>query len=258
MVEKNPNLPEKIIKMGEVGRVAAQIMQELIEYSVIGRDTLSIDQFAGELIEKYGAQSMQKGYRPGFYIKPFPGNICVGTNEVVTHGIGSKDIILKDGDLVSIDLTIKKDGYCADMARSFILGKGSEEAEKLLAVTTEALNIAMKAAKSGATTGDVGHAVQPYVEENGFSVVRELVGHTIGKNMHEDPLVPAYGKPNNGPILEKYHTIAMDTLVNVGTHEVKFDKKDGWTVRTADGKLSCLMEDTFYVDDEGGVPLTRV
>jgi methionyl aminopeptidase len=257
MEDNKLNLPEKIIKMQAAGKAAASILQDLISHIRIGMNTLEIDTLAVELMEKASVTSPTKNYSRGLNGKPFPGSICVWKNDVVTHGIPSKDVIFEDGDLVTVDVAVSKDGWCADNARSFLLGTPTDKAQKLLEVTTEALNIAVQTAKTGNTIGDIGYAVQTFVEAEGFNVVRDLVGHTIGKKMHEEPMIPAYGKANTGMILERYHTIAMDTMINEGSPDVIFDKEDGWTVRTKDGKLSCIMEDTFYVDDKGGVVLTR-
>lgn len=244
--------------MQVAGKAAKSILEDLIASIRVGTNTLEVDQLAGKLMAEQGATSMSLNYSRGFTGKPFPGHICIWKNDIVTHGIPSKDVILEDGDLVSVDVAISKDGWCADNARSFILGTPKDNVQHLLEVTTEALSKAIQAAKTGNTVGDIGFAVQSFVEGEGFSVVRDLVGHTIGKKMHEEPMIPAYGKVNTGRILEKYHTIAMDTMINEGSPEVAFSKEDGWTVRTKDSKLSCIMEDTFYVDDKGGVVLTKI
>lgn len=258
IMEISKPLPLKIQKMQVAGNIAANILVELMDMCKPGRKTIEINDAAIALCNEYEVESLAYGQVDGKTGKLFPGHICISVNDVVTHGYGTEDIVLKEGDLVSVDVAIEKDGYCGDNCRSLIVGgSGSKEAEKLLHVTRSALQKAIKVSRTGVKVGDISHTIQSYVESEGFSVVRDLVGHSIGKQMWEDPLIPNFGRPGEGKQLGRFHTIAMDTMVNAGGWRVHFSTADGWTVTTADGSLSCVFEDTYYIDDNGGVVLTK-
>ena len=214
-----------------------------------GVTTLELDEIAETAIRKGGGQSAFKGYRG------FPRTLCVSINEEVVHGIPSTRK-LKQGDLVSLDLGVKYEGYYADAARSWIAGKGSEEAQALIRISREAfLRAVQAAAKGGARIGDLSSAVQQFVEKNGFGVVRDYVGHGIGQAIHEDPQVPNFGKPGQGPKIEAGLVLAIEPMVTAGHYAVE-TLSDGWTVVTKDRMLASHYEDTVAFTEEGPVNLT--
>lgn len=174
--------------------------------------------------------------------------MCISINDEVIHGIPSKEVIIKDGDVVSVDLVVLKNGYNGDAARTYIVGNASKEAKELVEVTKQAFFEAMKYAKAGNRIGDISNAVDSYVRKFGFSVVKEFQGHGIGKEMHEDPGVPNYGKPGKGPRLEKGMTIAVEPMVIAGNPDI-WELEDGWTIVTRDGSLSAHYENTILITD---------
>ncbi len=186
----------------------------------------------------------------------FPGSACISVNHVVIHGIPSKNIILKQGDIVSIDTGAMIDGYNGDNAYTFACGDISKEAQALLDATRESLYEGIAMAKPGNRIGDVGSAVQRYAEARGYSVVRDFVGHGVGTSLHEDPSVPNYGKPGRGVRLTPGMVIAIEPMINAGTKSVRV-MKDGWTTVTADGSLSAHFEHTVAITPDGPVILTR-
>ena len=252
-------VPKKIQKMAEVGHIAWQIREEVADFVKPGKTTLEIDEFAGRLMEEYGVRSLSRGTTDpeAGLDAPFPGYICVSINNELTHGFGKPDVVVQDKDMVSIDVAIEKDGWCADNCTTRVVGTPSKTQSRLMDVTYEAMHLGIAAAKTGNRVGDIGHAIQEFVEKRGFSVVRALAGHGIGREIWEEPLVPNYGKPGTGAVLKKFQTIALDTMVNAGGSRVIFDPFDKWTVRTADGRDSCVFEETFYVTKHGGEILTK-
>lgn len=227
-------------------RIACSIASEAME---VVRDNVNPGISSMELSEKAGEYIISRGGKPAFYgYNGFPGIICVSLNSEVVHGIPD-DRVIEEGDIVKIDLGTYFDGFYGDMARSFPVGKVTEEAERLLRSTEEALWKGMENAVTGKRTGDIGSAVQEYVEERGFSVVRALVGHGIGRRLHEDPQVPNFGKKGTGPMLKKGMVLAIEPMVNAGTWKVD-TLEDGWTVVTSDGRLSAHFENTCAVQDE--------
>lgn len=214
-----------------------------------GVSTLELDEIAEEAIRKGGGESAFKGYRG------FPRTLCVSINEEVVHGIPSGRR-LKEGDLASLDLGVKYEGYYADAARSWMVGKGSQEAKKLIRVSREAFLTAVEAtAKEGARIGDLSWAVQQFVEGNGFGVVRDYVGHGIGQAIHEEPQVPNFGRPGQGPKIESGLVLAIEPMVTAGRYAVE-TLSDGWTVVTKDRRLASHYEDTVAFTGEGPVNLT--
>ena len=185
-----------------------------------GMSTLELDNLAEKFIRDHGGIPAQKGYPSGVRGVPdFPGTLCISINDVVIHGIPSKDIIIKDGDIVSVDLVVLKNGYNGDAARTFLIGNCSDEAKKLVAVTKQAFFEGLKCAKPGNRVGDISHAVETYVRSKGFNLVREFQGHGIGKEMHEEPGVPNIGKAGRGPRLEKGMTICIEPMVMAGKED---------------------------------------
>ncbi|HIW14964.1 MAG TPA: type I methionyl aminopeptidase [Firmicutes bacterium] len=240
----------ELAKMREAGRISALALQAGGKAVQPGASTWEIDQEIRRFIEKCGAKPNFLGYGG------FPGSACISVNHVVIHGIPSKNIILKQGDIVSIDTGAMIDGYNGDNAYTFACGDISKEAQALLDATRESLYEGIAMAKPGNRIGDVGSAVQRYVEARGYSVVRDFVGHGVGTSLHEDPSVPNYGKPGRGVRLTPGMVIAIEPMINAGTKSVRV-MKDGWTTVTADGSLSAHFEHTVAITPDGPVILTR-
>lgn len=236
--------------MKEACRISAGALRVAGEAVKPGVSTGEIDRIAYEYIKSQGAE-------PNFLnLYGFPATACISVNDEVIHGIPSKKRILKEGDIVSIDLGAKLHGYNGDNAATFACGKISEEAQRLIDVTRESLFEAIKVAVPGGKIGDIGSCVQRYCEERGFSVVREYTGHGVGKELHEDPAVPNYGTAGRGVRLLPGMTIAIEPMINQGTKAIK-NLSDGWTVKTADGKLSAHFEHTVAITKDGPVILTK-
>lgn len=230
--------------MREAGKISAMALKVAGEAVKPGVSTLEIDTVARKYIESQGAV-------PNFLgLYGFPATACISINNEVIHGIPSKDRILKEGDIVSIDLGARKNGYNGDNAATFAVGNVSDEAQRLIDTTREALYVGLKQAVPGNRIGDIGHAVQVYCEERGYGVVRDFVGHGIGKELHEDPSVPNYGSPGRGVRLLPGMTIAVEPMINQGTWEVD-QLSDGWTVVTKDGKLAAHFEHTVAITKDG-------
>lgn len=235
--------------MREAGRIAANALKLAGAAVQPGVSTWEIDRVARRYIEEQGAKPTFLGYGG------FPASACVSVNNVVIHGIPSKSLIVKEGDIVSIDVGATFEGFVGDNAYTFPCGKVSQEAQRLMDATRESLAEGIKAAVAGARLGDVGSAVQKYAEARGYSVVRDFVGHGVGAKMHEDPSVPNYGTPGRGVRLLPGMTIAIEPMINQGVKEVK-TLEDGWTTVTADGKLSAHFENTIAITPDGPVILT--
>lgn len=241
---------QEIDAMRESGRLLAQVHQELAGMIKPGVTTHEIDQFVERYLHKHGATPEQKGYHG------FPFATCASVNDVICHGFPKKEP-LKDGDIVTIDMVVNLNGALSDSAWSYRVGEVSEQADKLLTVTEKCLYLGIEQAVSGNRLGDVGHAIQSYAEANGFSVVRDFIGHGIGKDMHEEPQVPHYGSPNRGIRLKEGMVITIEPMLNTGRYHVKLDS-DGWTARTADGGLSAQYEHTIAITKDGPVILTTL
>lgn len=235
--------------MREASKITA-LTYEMIEKNIkVGMSTYELDSMAYDFIKSQGGIPAQKGYPSGQRGVPdFLGTLCISINDEVIHGIPSKEVIIKDGDVVSVDLVVLKNGYNGDAARTYIVGNASKEAKELVEVTKQAFFEAMKYAKAGNRIGDISNAVDSYVRKFGFSVVKEFQGHGIGKEMHEDPGVPNYGKPGKGPRLEKGMTIAVEPMVIAGNPDI-WELEDGWTIVTRDGSLSAHYENTILITD---------
>lgn len=233
--------PREIELMRQAGKITAAARALAREMVTPGITTAQIDREVRHFIEKSGAKPTFLGYGG------FPGSVCLSVNDEVIHGIpGSRTI--QEGDIVSVDVGATWKGFVGDCAGTYVAGKGSDEALRLIQVTRQSFFEGMKFARAGYRIGDISHAVQTYVEKNGFSVVREYVGHGVGAELHEAPEVPNYGEPGRGPRLLKGMTIAVEPMVNAGTYEVRV-LKDGWTVKTKDGKLSAHYENTILITD---------
>jgi methionyl aminopeptidase len=234
---------EEIDAIRAAARLVARTLTMLGREVRPGISTGKLDELAEAFIRGHGARPAFKGYRG------FPASICPSINDEVVHGIPG-DRTLAEGDIVGMDVGVEKDGYYGDAAYTFTVGQVSDEAKRLLAVTREALMRGVAQAKAGNRVGDISHAIQSYVEAQGFSVVRTLVGHGIGRHMHEEPQVPNYGSPDRGPRLMAGQVLAIEPMVNVGAPEV-VTRPDGWTVVTKDGSLSAHFEHTVAVGVEG-------
>lgn len=234
--------------MREAGRIAAQVHEELRKAIRPGITTRELDALAERLIRQAGAIPTFKGYRG------YPASICTSVNDEVVHGIPG-DRVLREGDIVAIDLGVTYKGYVGDCAYTWPVGQVSPEVERLLQVTREALERAIAECRPGKRLGDIGYAVQSYVESHGFSVVREYCGHGIGANMHEDPQVPNYGRPGTGLVLRPGMVLAIEPMVNTGTWMTRV-LPDQWTVVTADGGYSAHFEHTVAITDQGPEILT--
>ncbi|MSR23246.1 MAG: type I methionyl aminopeptidase [Gemmatimonadetes bacterium] len=242
--------PREIEEIARAGGIIGALFREIERSVVAGESTLGLDRFAEEFIRSHpGAVPVFKG------LYGFPGSLCTSINEEVVHGIPSDERILRDGDIISIDVGVKLDGWCSDSARTFPVGEVSPEREHLLSVTREALDRAVEAAVPGAHVGDIGHAVEKVVEGTGFSIVRDLVGHGIGRKVHEDPQVPNRGRPGAGLELREGMVLAIEPMIAVGSYRTR-TLKDNWTVVTADGSPAAHFEHTVALTADGPRILT--
>lgn len=239
----------ELARMRTANALVADVLGALKAMVLTGVTTLDLDAVAESLVRDGGAEPAFKGYRG------YPATLCASVNEEVVHGIPSKRP-LKAGDIVSLDVGVLLDGFYGDSALTVPVGEISVTAAKLLSVTEQSLERAISAVRVGARVSDLGHAVQHYVEANGYSVVREFVGHGIGTKLHEEPQIPNYGEPGQGPRLAEGMVLAIEPMVNVGSATVKV-LKDGWTAVTSDGNLSAHFEHTVAVTAEGAEVLTR-
>ena len=240
---------QQIARMREAGRLVAETFELLRPHVRPGVTTHELDQLAEKYIRSRGATPAYKGY------KGFPATICVAPNEVICQGFPSKTP-LHEGDIVGIDIGAKLNGWYGDACVTYPVGQVSPEAGKLLAVAEESMWRGIRAAQAGQRLGDVGAAIQTYVEANGCSIVREWTGHGVGEKLHEDPSVPHFGKPGSGILLRPGLIFTVEPMVNAGHYETVLDKKDGWTVRTADGSLSAQFEHSIVITDHGPEILT--
>ena len=233
---------EQIALMKKAGVITAEALLTAKELIKPGVSTKEIDTKIRRFIEKCGATPSFLGYGG------FPASACISVNNQVIHGIPSDRIILSEGDIVKIDVGARFRGYNGDSARTYAVGKVSDEALKLISVTERSFYEAMKFAKAGCRIGDIGFAVENFVISNGFSVVKDFVGHGVGAELHEDPQIPNFGRAGRGARIYAGMTLAIEPMVNVGTSDVRVGK-DGWTVTTLDGKLSAHYENTVLVTD---------
>lgn len=230
---------EEIELMRESNRLVGMTLGEVAKHIKPGVTTLHLNNIAEEFIRSHGAIPSFLGYNG------FPYSLCISVNENVVHGFPS-EYILKNGDIISVDCGTEKNGFCGDSAYTFCVGEVAEDVKKLLRTTKESLYEGIAKAVEGNRIGDIGEAVQMYCEKKGFSVVRELVGHGIGRKMHESPEVPNYGRRGTGPLLKKGMCIAIEPMINQGSKNVVFES-DGWTVRTKDRKMSAHFEHTVAI-----------
>ena len=241
----------EIEKMRRAGELVAKTHELLAKHIAVGVTTFELDQIAEKFITDHGATPSFLNYQG------YPSSICVSINEEVVHGIPSKKRVLREGDIVSIDIGACLDGYHGDAARTHAVGKVSDEASKLIQVTQDSFFEGLKYVKAGNHLHEISAAIQKYVEANGFSVVRDLVGHGIGTELHEEPQVPNYKPIGRGPKLQAGMIIAIEPMVNVGTHKVRI-LEDDWTIVSSDHSLSAHYEHTVLVTEEGYELLTEV
>ena len=235
--------------MREAGRIVALTHQELKKHIEPGITTKELDNIAEKTIRFYNAIPSFKGYGG------FPGSICASVNDQLVHGIPGPRV-LRDGDIISIDIGAKYDGYHGDSAWTYAVGTIDDETRKLLEVTEQSLYKGLDEARAGVRLSNISHAIQTYVEANGYSIVREYVGHGVGQDLHEDPQIPHYGPPNKGPRLKPGMVLAVEPMVNAGTRYVK-TLSDNWTVVTVDGKMCAHFEHTIAITETGFEILTK-
>lgn len=242
--------PREITQMRGAGRVVAAVLEEVGKKVRPGITTVELDDIAVSEVKKRGAEASFKGYRG------FPASICTSVDEEVVHGIpGSR--VLQEGEIISLDFGALMNGFHGDAAVTVGVGKISTEAQKIIDATRGALQAGIAAARIGARLGDVSAAIQSYAEARGFSVVREYVGHGIGRELHEDPQVPNFGVTGEGPVLQKGMTMALEPMLNAGGWRTSV-AEDKWTVVTADGRLSAHFEHTIVIDEKGPGILTKL
>ncbi|MCK5127995.1 MAG: type I methionyl aminopeptidase [candidate division Zixibacteria bacterium] len=240
--------------MREAGRIVAEVHVLMEENIKPGITTAELDTIAEKHIRNRGAEPAFKGYRMGN--NTFPASICASIDDVVVHGIPSERK-LQEGEIISIDVGTFIGGYYGDGAKTFAIGEIDDTKKKLMKITLQSLEAGIDKARAGNRLGDIGAAVQEIVEQNGFSVVRDMVGHGIGRKMHEDPQVYNFGTPGTGVVLKEGLVLAIEPMVNVGEYKINF-KPDGWTTVTADGKPSAHFEHTVAITDNGPEILTLV
>ncbi|MCI7619988.1 MAG: type I methionyl aminopeptidase [Firmicutes bacterium] len=233
---------QEIGLMREAGKVTGLILNELKELIRPGMSTMEIDRFVEKTVKAHGMTAAEKGYCG------YPASVCTSVNEEVVHGIPSKKRILREGDIVSVDLVVEYKGYMADAARTYAVGKISPEAEMLIKTAEEAFWKGIEFAKPGYRLSDISHNIQTVVEGRGFGVIRDFVGHGIGSDMHEDPQIPNYGKPGKGPRLQAGMTLAIEPMICQGSYEVDV-LLDDWTAVTVDGGLAAHYENTVVITD---------
>jgi methionyl aminopeptidase len=236
--------PQEIEKLRAVNRVVSQILDVLCAAVRPGISTWDLNELADREIARHKVKSAFLGYMG------YPAVLCTAVNSVVVHGIPRRDEVLAEGDIIAVDFGVFKDGYCGDSARTVTVGKVAPEAQKIVDVTRHALELGIAQAKPGNRISDIGAAVQTYVEGNGYSVVRDFVGHGIGKRMHEEPSVPNFGEPGQGPRIKPGLVLAIEPMVNAGTHEVEV-LADKWTAVTKDRRLSAHFEHSIAITENG-------
>ena len=244
-------LPDEIEKARASNRIVAEVLSKLREKVRPGVRTRDLDKFAEEISQKRGAKPAFKGYHG------YPYSLCISVNEVVVHGMPSEESVLKEGDIVGLDFGVCYQGFFGDATITLPVGKVNEKALRLIQVTEQSLYAGIEQAKDGNRLGDISAAVQCVVEDAGYSVVRDFVGHGIGKNLHEDPQIPNFGKKGRGIELKRGMILAIEPMVNAGKYKVKV-LPDGWTVITEDGSLSAHFEHSVAITDNGPDILSKL
>lgn len=245
---------QEIGYLREAGRLVAETFEVLRPYVVPGVSTAELDKIAEDFLLSRGGKPIYKGYgaRPARggqpAVPPFPATICASVNDVICHGIPSRDQKLREGDIIGVDIGVIYKGWVGDSCVTYAVGKLSEEAQNLMDVTKKCMELGIDQARANRRLGDIGAAIQTYAESHGFSVVRELVGHGVGRSLHEDPQVPHYGKPNTGERLRPGMVFTVEPMINAGGYETK-TLPDRWTICTKDGSLSAQFEHTLAITD---------
>ncbi|GAB5498918.1 MAG: type I methionyl aminopeptidase [Pseudohongiellaceae bacterium] len=244
--------PEEIAKMRIAGRLAAEVLEMIGDHVVPGISTGELDRICHEhIVNKQDAIPAPLNYNG------FPKSVCTSVNHVICHGIPSDTKILKEGDIINIDVTVIKDGFHGDTSKMFCVGAVPDHARRLIRVTQECLYKGIEIVKPGMTLGDIGHVIQQHGEANHYAIVREYCGHGIGRIFHEEPQVLHYGRPNSGTRIVEGMTFTIEPMLNAGSRYTKLSKKDGWTVTTKDRRLSAQWEHTLAVTADGVEVLTR-
>lgn len=256
MITKKTPAEIEVLKQG--GAILAGVLHEMAKAAKPGMSTLDLDDIAQTLADERGVEAVLLGYHPGFAPFPYPAATCISVNNVVQHGIPKEDVVLEEGDIVNLDMSIGYEGMVVDSGITVGVGEIDAESQKLIDVTRKARAVGIKAAQPGNHIGDISHAIQMFVESKGFSVVRDLCGHGVGYAIHEEPNIPNFGKAGTGPLIEVGHVYAIEPIVNVGKPDVLFDDKgDGYTVYTKDGSFSAQFEHTVAITAGGPVILTE-
>jgi len=250
---------EEIEILRKGGKVLARILKDLSAYVKPGVSTKDIDDYALKLCEEYGAEPVLLGYHPEFAATPYPAALCTSVNNTVQHGVPSAEEILEEGDIINLDMTIGYEGMIVDSGVTIPVGKTDKESQKLIDVTREALAIGIKQAQPGNRIGDIGHAIQTFVESRGFSIVEVLCGHGVGHAVHEDPQIPNFGRAGTGPEIKVGNVFAIEPIVNTGDKDVVFDDEgDGYSVFTVDGSRSAHFEHTIAITEKGPEIMTKL
>lgn len=244
---------QEIAQLRKAGQLVAQTYEVLRPYVVPGVSTAELDRIAEDYIRSKGGKPIYKGYRPHQArneppVPPFPATICVAVNEVICHGIPSKQQILKEGDIIGVDIGVLLNGWVGDSCVTYAVGKLDKESQRLMETAQKCLQLGIEQARSGNTLGDIGAAIQQYAEAQGFSTVRQLVGHGVGHSLHEEPLVPHFGKAGTGMRLRPGMVFTIEPMINAGTYDIQ-PMPDRWTIRTADGKRSAQFEHTLAITE---------
>lgn len=259
MLRRSGHLPvksdEEIQRVTESCEIAATVLDKLCQMVAPGVNTYDLDQEGKKLIEGMGAESACFNYTGSAKAGPYPGYTCLSINEEVVHGIGSMKRVLQPGDNITVDVVVRYQDFIGDNARTLIVGEGDEAMTRLVKTTEEALYHGISFAKAKNRVGDISHAIQKYVEKRGMSVVRDFVGHGVGRSMHEDPQIPNYGRRGSGPKLYAGMTIAIEPMVNLGGPAIRMGS-DGWTASTSDGLPAAHFEHTVLVTEDEAKILT--
>ncbi len=248
---------EEIKKLREGGKRLATVLYKVKEKVAPGVSTWELDEYACKLITDGGDTPAFLNYRPEGTDKPFPASLCISVNDEVVHGIPNKKIILKEGDIVSIDLGLKHQGLFTDMAITVPVGEISSASAKLLEITEKSLYVGINEARAGNKTGDIGYAIENFVKRHKYGIVEVLSGHGVGRAIHEDPYIPNFGRKGTGVVLKSGMVVAIEPMLNNGTKHVTMDP-DGYTIRTVDGKKSAHFEHTILITEGEPEILTRV
>lgn len=250
--------PKEIETLAAGGAMLSEILKTLGREAVVGVSTQALDDIAMELAAQYKVEPVLLGYHPEFADKPYPAATCISVNNCVQHGIPEEGVVLEEGDVVNLDMSIAHGGLIVDSGITVGVGEIDSEARKLIDVTHEALSLGVKAAQPGNHIGDISHTIQQFVESRGLSVVRDLCGHGVGYAVHEEPNIPNFGKSGTGPIIEVGHVYAIEPIVTTGQPDVVFDDEgDGYSVWTVDESWSAQFEHTVAITENGPQVLTK-